>query len=186
MDAVTEENLVELTSQFEASIKSKKDYEFVAERGLIMGTGIVESLEDSNLYTQRTSVLGDMNKDGKRNKYIIAIRKSDQRWTCDCMHWKNRCNKSGADCKHITKYKEAIEELFASKGGRKAATDDIIDTLKDLLTLGKKELLARWLKVRDQAFLLDDFLKMSDASEHGAYETLLNQVQGKIASSLSL
>lgn len=146
-----------------------------------MGDGIVEKLSESALYTQRTSVLGDLNKDGKRNKYIIAIRKSDNRWTCDCMHWKNRCNKSGDDCKHITKYKTAIEELFNSKGGRGAATADIISTLKNLLNLGKKELLANWLKVRDQAFLLDDFLKMSDAPEHGAYEALLNQVQGKVA-----
>jgi hypothetical protein len=94
--------LLEETYKVERAEALKNDYEtvdacvsmdeFVERKWTNMGDGIVEKLGDSNLYLQRTSVLGDVDRHGKRKKYTIAVRKADGRWTCACMHWKTRCN----------------------------------------------------------------------------------------------
>lgn len=60
----------------------------------------------NGVYAYRTKV--QSMSDG-RKWYLVAKRKTDNRWTCSCLSWIRFKNSAGTDCKHIKEVKKAIK-----------------------------------------------------------------------------
>jgi hypothetical protein len=115
-----------------------------------MTVTLLRELEDSAQYGKRRQVLGSSDK-----PYIVAVRKSDGRWTCSCPNWINVRNKKGEDCKHITEVRRRFEGVNAS----------VIDgaLLRTVLTFKESALaLKHWQTHRDKIELVLDYLDLTE------------------------
>lgn len=126
-----------------------------------MTTEIVEKLGDSSQYSKRRDVVSDSG-----NKYRIAIRKSDGRWTCSCTGWTNVCNKKGSDCKHIKglkqRYGEFLNDNFAG------SFSNLIVEIQSIRTLAVKNpdrALEMWMASKDKIDTVTSFLELLEDSE---------------------
>jgi len=140
---------------------------------------ILVKLQDSGQYSKRRDIVSDSG-----NKYRIAIRKSDRRWTCSCMGWKTQCNKKGTDCKHIKALKDKYGPLLNDEN---KMFKDVIEGLKAIVQLkNTSTILEAWTAIREKAEMVAEYCTLvEDTTKTEAFTTVFKQAKVVIMAALT-
>ena len=143
----------------------------------------IKKLEENNLYKNRTEIIS--RHTGK--KYILSIRKSDERWCCACPDWIMRRQHNGEDCKHLKEFKNDIIAAFGGAASPVTQQGTLFDVLKGLLNLSGRALINQWMENKLKAELMKEYLALTDGGEkYQEYMVIYNDLQTKIVASMGI
>ncbi len=141
-----------------------------------MSHQVLEKMPDTKPYRNRKLVKSARSGD----VHTIAIRKSDNRWTCSCKDWIFRRSKAGTDCDHIRE----IRETYGDRA-RSVLIMERLTAFSGTQNTWKRDpaaAMTKWIAIRQEAEMLHLFYENDGKEEEAkALGMLIANVQKPLA-----